>query len=130
MTKKELKRCSSMSMNHFLRTYYGLSDDLAEKLSMHSHKSLREVAKLYEIPLKKIGFQDVTREMIAVGDVLLIMDHFGNPAPYVNPYAILEDEYETTMDERYISYEVYDLNEGEDDYDKYQGRQKVKHFKP
>ena len=44
--------------------------------------------------------------------------------------AVLEDEFETTMDERYISYEVYDLNEGEDDYDKYQGRQKVKHFKP
>ena len=130
MTKKELKKSSSMSMDHFLRTYYGLSDDLADKLSMHSHRSLKEIAQLYEISLKKIGFKDVTREMIATGDVLLIVDHYGNTAPYINPYINIEDEFETTMDERYISYEVYDLNEGEDNYDQYQGRQRVKHFKP
>lgn len=130
MTKKEINASPTISMDYFLKTYYGVSDELAQKLSMHSHKSLKELAHLYEIPLRKTSFNDLTREMIATGKVILITDHFGNLAPYVNPYISIEDEFETTMDERYVSYEIYDLNEGEDEYDKYQGRQRVKHFKP
>ena len=41
----------------------------------------------------------------------------------------IKDEFSTTMDESFTSYEVYDLNEGEIDYGKHKGRQRVKRFK-
>ena len=129
MTKKEIRRSPSNSMEYFLKVYYDLNDELIEKLCTHTHKALKEIAKLYGINLKKMSFEDLTREMVATGEVVLITDHCGNVAPYINPYTEIEDEYETTMDERYISYEVYDLNEGEIDYGKHKGRQRVKRFK-
>ena len=130
MTKKELNQSPSNSMEYFLKTYYDLSDELIDKLKGHTHKTLKSIAKLYGIDLKKMGFDSITREMLATGEVILITDCCGNVAPYINPYAEIEDEFETTMEERYISYEVYDLNEGEDEYDKHKGRQRIKRFKP
>lgn len=126
MTKKELKECRSVGMKWFLETYYDISDEVATLLSLHSHKSIKEAANLYEIKFLKIGFKDLTKEMVLTGEVILVQDHFGNIAPYINPLISLKDEYQTSMDEKYTSYEVYDINEGEDIYDKYQGRQKTK----
>lgn len=126
MTKKELKESRSVGMKWFLEAYYDISEEVAALLSLHSHKSIKEVAKLYEIKFHKIGFKELTREMLLTGKVILVQDHYGNIAPYINPLISLEDEYETTMDERYTSYEVYDINEGEGVYDKYKRRQKIK----
>ena len=116
-------------MAHFLKEYLDIeNDNLLTQLLRLSHFDLKEVAKVYGIKLKKISFDDLTKDMIARGEILLVEDAFGNPAPYVNPMRLLEDEYETTLDESYVSYEVYDL-EGDDKGDKYKGRQKVKYFK-
>ena len=129
MTRKEIRNTSSISMAHFLKEYLDIeNDNLLTQLLRLSHFDLKEVAKVYGIKLKKISFDDLTKDMIARGEILLVEDAFGNPAPYVNPMRLLEDEYETTLDESYVSYEVYDL-EGDDKGDKYKGRQKVKYFK-
>ena len=91
-----------------------------------SHCELKEVALIYGVRLAKIPFEKLTKDMIARGDILLVEDAYGNKAPYINPMRKMENEYETTLDERYISYEL----EGEDKNDKYKGKQKVKHIKP
>ncbi len=124
MTKKEIRTCPTMSMRLFLEAYYDINEEISMLLSLHSHKSLKQAASLYDIHFSKICFDDLTREMVWTGKVILVQDHYGNVAPYINPLVSLVDEYETDMDERYTSYEIFD--EGDDIYDKYQGRQKIK----
>lgn len=126
MTKKEIKTSPGMSMEYFLEVYYGVDEEIASKISLHSHKSIGKIARLYGVKLSKLGFDNVSREMIARGEVILVEDHFRNAAPYINPNIKLTDEFETTMDERFVSHEVY---EEEEEYDKHKGRQKIKHFK-
>lgn len=129
MKKKELKSLKKVNISHFLQTYYGVEEETAEIMSKHSHKYLSEVAKLYGIKFRRMSFENITKELIYTGQVILVVDHFGNAAPYIDPFASLEDEYQTEMDYRYISREIYDL-EGEDSYDKHKGRQKTKYIKP
>lgn len=125
MTKKEVKKSPCVSMRYFLEKYYGIGEDYAYKLGIHSHKVLKQVANLYGVKLKKIPFDNLDKDMIARGEVILVEDIYGNRAPYINPNIILIDEFETTMDERFISYEI----KGDEINDKYKGRQKSKHFK-
>ena len=130
MTKKEIRKISSITMAHFLKTYLDVTNEiLLNKLAELSHCELKEVAKIYGVRLCKIPFDTLTKDMIARGDILLVEDAFGNKAPYINPMRKMENEYETTLDERYVSHELYEL-EGEDNNDKYKGKQKIKYIKP
>ena len=118
MNKKELKHAESMDMKKFLKRYFEVeNEELLFKLSRLSHKELKEVAPLYGIDLRKISFENLTREMIASGDVILVTDKFGNFAPYINPMIILEDEFSTTLDESFIS-----QNRRREENDKYKRR--------
>ena len=125
MTRKEINSSHIVGMKYFLEVYYGVSEDIVSKISLHSHKSISKIASLYGLKLSKMSFDSVSREMIARGEVLLVIDHFNNLAPYINPTIDLIDEYETTMDEKFVSCEI---NE-EEEYGKHKGRQKIKHFK-
>lgn len=130
MTKKEIRKAPSITMAHFLKRYLDITDEiLLTKLTELSHCEIKEVARIYGVDLLKISFDDLTKDMIARGDILLVEDAYGNKAPYINPMRKIENEYETTLDERYVSHELYDL-EGEDNNDKYKGKQKVKYIKP
>ena len=114
-------------MAYFLKTYLDITNNvLLTKLMELSHCELKEVALIYGVRLSKIPFEKLTKDMIARGDILLVEDTYGNKAPYINPMRKMENEYETTLDERYISYQL----EGEDKNDKYKGKQKIKHIKP
>lgn len=127
MTKKEIRRISSISMAYFLKAYLNIANDaLLSKLMELSHFELKEVAKVYGVRLSKIPFERLTKDMIARGDILLVEDVYGNKAPYINPMRKMENEYETTLDEMYVSHEL----EGDDKNDKYKGKQKVKYIKP
>ena len=127
MTKKEIRKTPSITMAYFLKTYLDITNNvLLTKLMELSHCELKEVALIYGVRLSKIPFEKLTKDMIARGDILLVEDTYGNKAPYINPMRKMENEYETTLDERYISYQL----EGEDKNDKYKGKQKVKHIKP
>ena len=127
MTKKEIRRISSISMAYFLKAYLNIANDaLLSKLMELSHFELKEVAKVYGVRLSKIPFERLTKDMIARGDILLVEDVYGNKAPYINPMRKMENEYETTLDEMYVSHEL----EGDDKNDKHKGKQKVKYIKP
>lgn len=128
MKEKELRKLETVSMRYFLQTYYDLDYDKAKEMSSLSHKSLGEVAKLYGVKITKISFKNLTKDYILTGKVILVIDYYNNIAPYIKPHTFLEDEYQTEMDERYTSYEVFD-SEGEDLYDKHKGRQKTKYIK-
>ena len=126
MTKKEIRKTPSITMAYFLKTYLDITNNvLLTKLMELSHCELKEVALIYGVRLSKIPFEKLTKDMIARGDILLVEDTYGNKAPYINPMRKMENEYETTLDERYISYQL----EGEDKNDKYKGKQKIKYFK-
>lgn len=127
MTKKEIRKTPSISMAYFLKTYIDITNEnLLTKLLELSHCELKEIANIYGVRLSKIPFEKLTKDMIARGDILLVEDAFGNKAPYINPMREMENEYETTLDERYVSYEL----EGEDKNDKHKGKQKIKYIKP
>ena len=129
MTKKEIRKTHSITMAYFLKTYLDITNEiLLRKLIELSHSELKEVALAYGVKLPKIPFEKLTKDMIARGDILLVEDTYGNKAPYINPMRKMENEYETTLDERYISQELCDL-EGEIKNDKYKGKQKIKYFK-
>lgn len=103
MDKKELRHAEKMSIKKFLRRYYGFTnEELLTKLSKLSHKQLKEVVGFYDINIHKISFDNLTREMLASGEVILVTDRFDNPAPYINPEIYLENEYLTTLDESFV----------------------------
>ena len=103
MDKKELKYAEKIDVKKFLKRFYGLdNEELLVKLSKLSHHDLKEVASLYGIRLRKICFENLTREMIASGEVILVADRFNNFAPYINPMIKLEDEFSTTLDDKYV----------------------------
>lgn len=117
MTKKELESVKCVSMQYFLEVYYDVAEDISHVISKNSHKSLGKVARLYGVRLAKMSFEKVTREMVNMGDVIFVLDCFGNAAPYINPKINFEDEFNTTMDEKFVSHVV----EG-DECDKYKRR--------
>ena len=127
MTKKEIRKASKINMRHFLEIYFKFGDERTiEKLVRLSHFEIKELAREYDERLKKIPFEALTKDMLARGDVILVVDAFGHTAPYINPLRRIEKEFETTLGEAYVSHEVY---EEVDEDDKHKGRQKTKHFK-
>lgn len=119
MDKKELKKIEKMSMKKFLRRYYGLTNEqLLVKLSKLTHKELKTILQYYNLKMQKISFDNLTREMLASGEVILVTDKFDNPAPYINPEISLKDEYLTTLDESYVS----DLERKKNENDKHKRR--------
>lgn len=126
MTKKEIRKTKAITMRHFLEMYYGIEEDEAIKLSLHCHKNLKRICDMYGVIVSKMSFDNVTKEMLARGEVVLVEDIFRNVAPYINPNIDLTNEFETTMDEKYVSYEIY---EGDEENDKCKGKRKVKCFK-
>lgn len=130
MTKKEIRKTSSITMAHFLKTYMDVTNEiLLNKLVKLSHCELKEIALVYGVRLAKIPFEKLTKDMVARGDILLVEDAYRNKAPYINPMRMMENEYETTLDERYVSHELYEI-ERDDKNDKHKRKQKIKHIKP
>ena len=125
MTRKQLKKAARIDMRHFLETYFCFENkSTINSLLKLSHCEIKEVAKIYGVRLSKMPFEVLTQDMLARGDVILVEDIHGNVAPYINPYRKLENEYESTMEETYVSYEI--IEEVEEN-DKHKGRQKIKH---
>ena len=82
---KKNKNNESISINKFLRIYYGISD---EKLLTQdiSHKALKRL-----IPeLKRLSFDYAykNKDLIASGDIILVNDCNGNMIPYLSPIAV------------------------------------------
>lgn len=127
MTRKQLKKAARINMQHFLETYFCFENEGTLNILLKlSHCEIKDVAELYGVRLSKMPFEVLTQDMLARGDVILVEDIHGNVAPYINPYRRPENEFETTMEEVYTSYEVL---EEEKENDKHKGRQKIKHFK-
>ena len=104
MKKKELKQSIKVDMKYFLEIYYGITNqELLNNLIKMSHKDIKEILSLYGIEITRTCFQTITREMIAVGDVILVTDGFGNIAPYNNPL-ILNDIIEINQNKKEKSY--------------------------
>ena len=102
MKKKELRKSPNINIEHFLRSYYCMEDEeLISKLSKLSHKLLKQVALNYNAVLLSISFQEVTRDMLARGDVILVEDGLGHIAPYINPLLELDDEYEEPQSKQF-----------------------------
>ena len=99
MEKKELKICHKMDLKHFLVNYCQIDNEkLLDELCHLSHKELKEACFLYGIDLIRTSFEYVSKEQIMTGVIILVNDAFGNPAPYVNPNRILNNELETELD--------------------------------
>ena len=87
MNRKELKKEPHISMEKFLRYYLGIeSDSVIDLLSNLHHGELKDVYKqLYRINLRSVGFDDISKEDIETGGVLLVSDRSSHLAPYTNP---------------------------------------------
>lgn len=104
MNKKEIKQSTKIDMRYFLEVYYGITNvELLAKLSKLPHKEIKEVLSMYGIYLRNMSFDNLTREMIASGEIILVTDSHRNYAPYINPMVSIENEFSTTLDENYIS---------------------------
>ena len=104
MEKKQLRTCYKMDLRHFLLNYCCIdNENLLDELCNLSHKDLKEACRLYGIDLIRTSFEYVSNEQIMTGMIILVNDGFGNPAPYVNPNRILDNEFETELDISLIS---------------------------
>lgn len=109
MDKKEIKRSIKIEMKYFLETYYGITNqELLNNLIRLSHKDIKLVLHLYGIEIKRTGFQELTREMIASGEVILVTDGFGNIAPYKNPLCLYEEDFYETQKQKVKRREYYE----------------------
>ena len=104
MNKKELKMEQHISMKKFLRCYVGVENGLVLNwLAGLTHRELKEVCdELMMLDLTRISFEEVTKENVQKGDVLLVLDSDNNPAPYNNPKQntfddIIEEERQRKM---------------------------------
>ena len=108
MKKKELKKAHKMNIRHFLQSYCELDNsELVKKLSRLHHKELKIISKSYNLNLQTINFEDVTREMLLTGEIIIVEDYYGNPAPYINPSLNFEDEFNSYLnqgDENNVKY--------------------------
>lgn len=87
MGKKEtLKRNESMfndySMNikKFLNEYCGISYESLQNVKM-SHEDIKSLFS----DLERISFEDLDITQLYSGDVIIVVDSYGNIAPYVRP---------------------------------------------
>lgn len=94
MNKKEIKKQNHISMEIFLRNYCGIqNEELINTLSVLSHKDLKEVCRqVYGIELYSIAFENVNKENLNCGDILLVYDVYHASAPYINPLKKKEQE--------------------------------------
>ena len=94
MNKKELKIQPHISMEKFLRQYLNIQNEtVIETLKELSHQDFKELYEyMYSLKLKCLPFEIVSKEDIQMGDVLLVVDRYNNPAPYINPKQISFDE--------------------------------------
>ncbi len=103
MNKKEINQSINISMKYFLETYYNVTNQaLLDDLIKMSHKDIKIILEMYGIKLKRTCFQDLTREKIASGEVILVTDGFGNLAPYKNPLLVYEEDYFELIEEKYV----------------------------
>ena len=112
MNKKQIRKSRKTDMRHFLRNYYGIDNEkLILKLCNLSHKDLKIIASLYGINLVRTKFELVTVEEVLMGNIVLVDDAFGNPAPYVNPNRILSCncDYEDEFDLSCVGENVQDV---------------------
>ncbi|MBR3198639.1 MAG: hypothetical protein IKG27_01345 [Bacilli bacterium] len=110
MDKKEIQRSVKIDMKYFLETYYEITNqELLNNLTRLTHKDIKRVLELYGIEIKRTCFQTLTREMVASGEVVLVIDGYGNVAPYKNPFCLVEERNEPKIKRREY-------------YDKYQRR--------
>lgn len=74
-------------MEKFLRYYLGIeSDSVIDMLGNLHHSEFKEVYKqLYKINLISVSFDDVSKEDIQTGQILLVSDRSCHLAPYTNP---------------------------------------------
>ena len=82
---KKNKNSECISINKFLRIYYGITDEglLTQNIS---HKALKHL-----IPdLKRLSFDYSykNQNLIASGNIVLVMDCNGNVIPYETPQAV------------------------------------------
>ncbi len=107
MDKKEVNQSMKIDMKYFLETYYNITNkELLMKLIKLSHKDIKEVLMLYGIELKRTSFREITREMIASGDVIFVTDGLGHIAPYKNPLKLLEEDFFERLEQNYIKKKV------------------------
>ena len=104
MNKKELKKQPHISMEKFLRQHLNIQNerviDILKELSHQEFKDLYE--DLYSLRLKCLPFEVVSKEDVQVGDVLLVLDKYNNPAPYINPVQVTFDEILEIERQKYI----------------------------
>lgn len=93
MDKKRLRKMESISMARFLENYCDVeSSELIFKLSLLTHKQLKEIALGYNVKIKTISFDDVYEDDLNRGDVILVTDVFNHVAPYKNPKKLINRE--------------------------------------
>lgn len=88
----ELDDSNVITLDYFLKNYYGLRHKGLTKLK---HKDLKT---LNIEGIKSVPFDIVTRNDISSGEVLLVSDSSNNLAPYVNPQMGFDNRYETYSD--------------------------------
>lgn len=103
-------------MEKFLRTYCHIeSETLIDMLSSLSHRELKDVLReLYKIKLSTLPFELVSPEALNNGEILMVDDAIGNPAPYRNPARIDEKQFFEDI----IAHQKPTINrENEEDYE-------------
>lgn len=87
MNKKELNTQPHITMEKFLKQYLDIqSERIITFLKELSHQEFRELyEELYSLKLNCLPFEIVSKEDVQIGDVLLVLDRYNNPAPYLNP---------------------------------------------
>ena len=110
MNKKQLKKQENISMEKFLKNYVGIQNEaILNDLMSLTHREIKEVCDaIYLLDLTRISFENVTKEDIERGNILLVVDKDKNLAPYENPKL---DEFEIIMDEENEKHyrEIYNL---------------------
>lgn len=91
MNKKLIKKQCHISMEKFIRYYLDIEGErIIDILLGLNHRDFKDICReLGIIDLTSISFEDVTKEDIETGSVLLVADINNNLAPYINP--ILSD---------------------------------------
>lgn len=87
MDKKTIKKQHHIPMEKFLRDYVGIENEMILDILVNlNHRELKEMCEiLCTVNLTCISFEDVTKEDLNRGEIILVTDKDCNPAPYTNP---------------------------------------------
>lgn len=127
MDKKSIKCQNYITIDKFLRDYVGIENEhVIDTLSSLSHRDFKDMCQaMCAIRLTSIAFEDVTKENLETGDIILVADRYSHLAPYNNPF---QPDFETIMaEERQRKIErireeatyIYDLSNYEETYEEY-----------